>query len=91
MVKVSQFKLLVVAEKKNFVYKLFLTLDITDLSFFYVKNTTPLKKVTPFFSQPPLKIEILPIPLLENLVEGSAVLPRKEWFGMTLVKKGRQK
>ena len=40
----SQFEFLVMTEKTIFAYKLFLSLNISD---FYVKIATPLKKVTP--------------------------------------------
>ena len=55
-------------EKNIFVYKLFLSLKISDFSLFvclfvfcfFVKIVTPLKKVTPVFSSnPPLKVENL--------------------------------
>ena len=51
LVKISQFQFLVMTEKNVFVYKLFLSLNISDfsLSFFLVKIATPLKKVTPSF------------------------------------------
>ena len=44
-------------EKKIFVYKLFMLLNISDFSLFfifYVKTETPLKKVTFFFPVSPL-------------------------------------
>ena len=44
------------AENNIFVYRLFLSLNISDFSF---KNSNPLKKNTPFRSNPPLKIEVL--------------------------------
>ena len=48
-------------EKYVFVYKLFLSLNISDFSlFFYVKTATSLKKIHPLFpSNPPPKIGIL--------------------------------
>ena len=49
-------------EKNIFVYKLFLSLNISDC-IFYLEIEPPLKKVTPHFpSNPPLKVEVLPSP-----------------------------
>ena len=63
--KISQFEFLVTAEKNIFVYKLFLSLNISDFSFL-CKNCNPPKKVTPLRScQGP------PSPF-ENLVGGSS-------------------
>ena len=67
-------KLLVMTEKNIFVYTLFLLLNISDFSLFFIQKLHPLKKVTFSFQATPLKIEILPSPppiFLENLV-GSA-------------------
>ena len=52
-------------EKNIFVYKLFLSLNISDF-IFYVKTASPLKKLTHllFPSSPLQKIEILSSPLL---------------------------
>ena len=50
-------------EKNNIVYKLLLSLNISDLSLFLCKNSNRLKKVTPLLpSNPSLKIEILSCP-----------------------------
>ena len=59
--------------KKNiFVYKFFLLLNISDLSFYFVKIETPLKKVTPSFPATPVsKLRSCQAPLFENLVGGS--------------------
>ena len=47
-------------EKHIFVYKLFLSLNISDFSLFLGNNCNPLKKVTPLFpSNPHRKIKIL--------------------------------
>ena len=54
LVKISQFEFLVMTEKNIFVYKLFLLLNISDFSFFFVKIATPLEKVSPLFSSKPL-------------------------------------
>ena len=54
--KSSQFEFLVMTEKNIFAYKLFLSLDIPDLIYFYVKIAFPLlKKVTPLFPSNPLQ------------------------------------
>ena len=63
-------------ETNIFVYKRFLSLNISDFSFFFVKTVTAPthEKGHPIFpSKPPLKIEILSseAPLFENLVGGS--------------------
>ena len=66
LVKISQFEFFVITEKKNSVFKLFLSLNISDFTFtlfqilLYVKIATPLEKVTPLFlTNPPLKVEVL--------------------------------
>ena len=65
--EISQFKFLVKADKKIFVYKLLLSLNISDFSLFLCQNCTPLpplEKSRPLFpNNPPLKIEILSSPL----------------------------
>ena len=58
-VKISQFEFLVMTEKNIFVYKLFCHWIFQILIYFYVKIATPLKKVTPFLRNPPLKVEVL--------------------------------
>ena len=69
------------AEKNIFVYKLFLSLNISDLVYFLCKNwnpSPPVKGHPPLSWQPPLKIQILPNPpppRFENLVGGSTPLP----------------
>ena len=64
LVRISQFEFLVM--KNIFVYKLFLSLDISSFSLFLYKNCNlPLKKVTPLFpSNPTVKIEVLSSPPL---------------------------
>ena len=50
LVKISQFEFLVITEKNIFVYKLFMSLNISDFSLFFWKFAPPplpLKKVTP--------------------------------------------
>ena len=55
---------LVMTKKIIFIYKLLLSLNVSDFSFFYVKTATPpWKKSPPFSQQAPLKIEILSSPL----------------------------
>ena len=64
-------------EKNIFAYKLFLSLNISDFNYFYVKIATPpLKKVTPSKSWGPVKP-----PLFENLVGGSTPPPPAEKGG----------
>ena len=61
LVKISQFKFLLMTEKNIFVGKLFLSLNISDFSL--CKNCTSTEKFTPFFPRnPPLKIEMLSSP-----------------------------
>ena len=48
--------------KNIFVYKLLLSLNISDFKFFYVKTAAPWKKYIALSQQPPLKIEILSNP-----------------------------
>ena len=65
-------------EKNIFVHKLFLLLNISDFTLFFMqKLQLPPKKSHPlFFSNPTLKIEILSIPtLFQNLVRGLTPLP----------------
>ena len=73
LVKISQFKLLVMTEKNIFVYKLSCCKIFHILVYFLCKNCNPPKKSHPLFpSNPPLKIEILSSPpFFENLVVGS--------------------
>ena len=55
LIKISQFKFLVMMEKKHFFDKLFLSLNILNFRlFFYVKSATSLKKDTPSFPATPL-------------------------------------
>ena len=61
LLKISQFEL----QKNIFAYKLFLSLNISDL-FFYVKIATPLKKVTPFPATYLQKLRSCQAPLFEN-------------------------
>ena len=63
----------VLAEKSISVHKPFLSLNISDLVFFYLKMANPVWKRSPplFPSNPPLKMEILSSPIFENLVGGS--------------------
>ena len=69
--KFSQFEFLVMAGKNIFVYKFFLSLNISGFSLFLLwkLQLLPWKKLTPLFQQPPLKVEVLssttpPPPLL---------------------------
>ena len=84
LVRISQFEFLVM--KNIFVYKLFLSLDISSFSLFLYKNCNlPLKKVTPLFpSNPTVKIEVLSSPPLLKI--GWKVQPpsRKGGGGCTL-------
>ena len=80
LVKISQFKHLVITERNIFAYKLFLSLNISDFTF-YVKIANPpcpLKKVTLLLpSNPLLKVEVLSSPaIFENLVGGSTPPPQ---------------
>ena len=50
LVKISQFEFLVTTEKNIFVCKLFLPLNISDFSLFFVKTATTSEKSYPFFS-----------------------------------------
>ena len=79
LVKISQFKHLVITERNIFACKLFLSLNISDF-IFYVKIANlpcPLKKVTLLLpSNPLLKVEVLSSPaIFENLVGGSIAPP----------------
>ena len=68
LVKISQFKFLVMTKKNSFVYKLFLLLNISDFSLVCLlckicttpppPSPPPEKSHTPLSSNPPLKIEI---------------------------------
>ena len=58
--KISQCEFLVTTEKNTFVYKLFLSLNISDFNAFLCKNCNPPKK-----SHPRLKIEVLSSPPLK--------------------------
>ena len=53
LIKIYQFKFLVMTEKTIFVYKLFLSLNTADL-IFYVKTTITPEKVHPIFPSNPL-------------------------------------
>ena len=53
LIKIYQFKFLVMTEKTIFVYKLFLSLNTADL-IFYVKTTITPEKVHPLFPSNPL-------------------------------------
>ena len=44
LVKLSQFKLLVIRDKNIFVYKLFLSLNISDFSLFFMQKLNPYQK-----------------------------------------------
>ena len=98
-VKISQSEFLVMTEKKIFVCKLFLSLNISDFRFyfiFYVKTTTPnpphpLKKITSLFpTSSPLKINVMSSPpLFENLVGGSTPLPPPKYLLMYIAFKLR--
>ena len=76
LVKISQLEFLVMAEKNISVYKLFLSLNISDFSLFvcfFVKLQPP-EKSYPFLSSPPL--------FFENLVGGSTPLPNSRKRGV---------
>ena len=86
LVKISQFKVLVMTDKKFCVYKLFLSLNILLKFIFHVKTATSLKKTTPSFQANPCKNQVslkpatpppLPTPHFENLARGST-LQQKE-------------
>ena len=60
LVKISQFRFLVMTEKNIFIYKLFLSLNISNLSSFLCKNYNLPKKAHPLFpSNLPLKIQVM--------------------------------
>ena len=85
LVKISQFKYLVITERNIFACKLFLSLNISDF-IFYVKIANlpcPLKKVTLLLpSNPLLKVEVLSSPaIFENLVGGSIAPPPRQQKG----------
>ena len=82
-------------EKSIFAYKLFLTLNISDFSLFFMWQLQPLpeKSHSPLSQQPPLKVEVLssPPPLFENLVGGSlppSPTPAERGGGWTLCSPG---
>ena len=51
LLKISQFKFLVMTEKNIFIYKIIFSLDISDFNLFFMWNLqTSLKKVIPLFS-----------------------------------------
>ena len=54
LVKVSQIKVLVMTEKNIFVYKLFLSLNISNFSYVLCKNCNPPEKDHPLFPSNPL-------------------------------------
>ena len=58
LVKISQFKVLVMTDKKFCVYKLFLSLNILLKFIFHVKTATSLKKTTPSFQANPCKNQV---------------------------------
>ena len=67
----SQSEFLVMTEKNIFAYTRFLSLNIWDFNWFVWKlHHHPLKKVTPFPSNSPLKVEVLSTPPFEYLVGG---------------------
>ena len=79
-IRVSTPGFLVMTEKNIFVYKLFLSLNISDFSFFYVKLQSPWKNLPPLFSQQlpsqswgPAKPFPPPPPPFENFVGGSTL------------------
>ena len=53
LVNICQFEFLVMIEKNVFVYKLFLSLNISDLFIFFCKIATRWKELPPLFQQPP--------------------------------------
>ena len=70
-VKISQFEFLVTTEQSIFVYKLFLSLNIPDVSLFFVETLQPPLKSHPSFPATPcLKTEVLSRPpFLKNWQE----------------------
>ena len=60
-------------EKNIFVYKLFLSFNISDFGVFFVKIATSLPQIGHLLipTKLPLKIEALSSPFFENLVGGS--------------------
>ena len=70
-VKISQFEFLVTTEQSIFVYKLFLSLNIPDVSLFFVETLQPPLKSHPSFpATPRLKTEVLSRPpFLKNWQE----------------------
>ena len=52
--KISQFKFLVMTEKDIFAYKLFLSLNISDINLFLCDNCNPPEKSHPLFPSNPL-------------------------------------
>ena len=76
---------LVMTKKIIFIYKLLLSLNVSDFSFFYVKTATPpWKKSPPFSQQPPSKNwdPVKPPPFFLNLVGGSTPLPQQKGRGV---------
>ena len=84
LVKISQFKHLVITERNIFAYKLFLSLNISDF-IFYVKIANPpcpLKKVTLLLpSNPLLKVEVLPSPAIFEILVGGSPPPSQQKGG----------
>ena len=80
--KISQFEFLVTREKNIFVYKLFLSLNISDFSYVFHKNTTLPEKGHPPVSQQHSSKNWGPVysPLFENLVWGSTEGGCKLWL-----------
>ena len=86
LVKISQFKFLVVTEKNIFVYKPYLSLNNSDFTlFFNVKTAGPLKKGHPALSQQP-PLNPVKLPLFERLVGGSTSPAESKWWPCAKVK-----
>ena len=79
-VKISQFEFLVMTEKNIFVYKLSLSLNISDFSsFFNVKIATPREKCHPLFpSKSPLKLMSFQAPYFWKFGRWFNLLPSRK-------------
>ena len=88
LVKISQFEFLVTTEKNIFVCKLFLPLNISDFSLFFVKIATTPEKSYPFFS-----CQALPFwkfgKRLNPPLQHYGIRPRRLGAGQNSVQNGR--
>ena len=76
LIKISRFKFLVMTEKNIFVYKLFLSFNISDFSLFFMSRLqSSLKKVTVSHQPPSKNWDPVKPPLTENLGGGSTAPP----------------